>query len=308
MNKFILTIVCTTYNHERYIRKTLDGFINQKTTYKYKIIVHDDASTDNTKKFIEEYAKKYPNLIYPIYQKENQYSQGIKIYKTFIEPLINTKYIASCEGDDYWNDDNKLELQLNYLENHNECSMCVHNTVKISETGKTLNQYASDVNIKSRNIGIKEIIETCGHAPFHTSSYVYRSEKRKNMPEVFSALPIGDYPTAIYMATQGTVHYIAKVMSAYRFLAKGSWTEQNLKNLEIGYQISCKMIEGLKNIDKFTDYKYTKSFQKVITWHEFNNILYKKEYRKLLKLKYIILLIKRLCPSILKKILKKLIN
>lgn len=308
MNNIILTIVCTTYNHENYIEKTLNSFVQQQTKYAYKVIIHDDASTDSTPKIIDDFVEKYPSTFIVIHQEKNQYSQGVDIFATFIQPLINTKYTALCEGDDYWVDSNKIQLQIEYLEQHPEYSMCVHNTVKINEVGKSLNIYTSDINIKDRDIGIQEIIETCGNTAFHTSSFIFRSCIRQKMPEIFSKLPVGDYPLAIYMALNGKIHYIAKVMSAYRVMAKGSWSEKNISNKRISYLISCQMIKGIKIIDDFTNYKYTKSFKKVIVAHEYNNIILQKKYSQIIKKRsYLLIFAKRLIPRFIKTFLKQLI-
>ena len=107
----MVSICCLAYNHEKYIRKTLEGFVNQKTNFNYEILIHDDCSTDNTVNIVEEYRKKYPKLIKPIYQKENQHSKGIKISNVYQFPRAQGKYIAMCEGDDYWTDMNKLQKQ-----------------------------------------------------------------------------------------------------------------------------------------------------------------------------------------------------
>ena len=104
-------VYCLAYNHEKYIRDCLEGFVNQKTNFKYRVIVHDDASTDGTQDIIKEYATKYHDIIVPILQTENKYSQGISIIETFIKPLLIGKYVAVCEGDDYWCDENKLQKQ-----------------------------------------------------------------------------------------------------------------------------------------------------------------------------------------------------
>ena len=101
-NEIMVSICCLAYNHEKYIRKTLEGFVNQKTNFNYEILIHDDCSTDNTVNIVEEYRKKYPKLIKPIYQKENQHSKGIKISNVYQFPRAQGKYIAMCEGDDYY--------------------------------------------------------------------------------------------------------------------------------------------------------------------------------------------------------------
>lgn len=112
----LVSIICITYNHEPYIRQCLDGFMMQKTNFRFEVLIHDDASTDNTANIIREYEAKYPDIIKPIYQKENQYSKGVKIGQTYLYPNAKGKYIAECEGDDYWTDPLKLQKQVDVLE------------------------------------------------------------------------------------------------------------------------------------------------------------------------------------------------
>ena len=103
-NNPLLSICCVTYNHESFISQCLDGFLMQQTDFPFEILIHDDASADGTANIIMEYEAKYPDLIKPIYQTENQFSKGIKISVTFNFPRAKGKYIALCEGDDYWTD------------------------------------------------------------------------------------------------------------------------------------------------------------------------------------------------------------
>lgn len=122
----IVSIRCLVYNHEPYLRQCLDGFVKQKTTFPYEAIVHDDASTDGSAAIIREYADKYPDIIKPIYETENQWGKGTtrKNMDAAIHP--NTKYIAMCEGDDYWTDPHKLQLQVDFLESHQDYYMTCH--------------------------------------------------------------------------------------------------------------------------------------------------------------------------------------
>ena len=108
MNDILVSICCITYNHEDYIADAIEGFLMQKTDFKYEVLIHDDASTDRTAEIIRKYERKFPNLIKPIYQTENQHSKGIKVGKYNIERALG-KYIALCEGDDYWVDPCKLQ-------------------------------------------------------------------------------------------------------------------------------------------------------------------------------------------------------
>ena len=126
MDKTLVTIICNTFNQERYIRKTLEGLLMQKTNFLYEVIVHDDASTDRTPSIIREYAEKYPHIIVPILQKENQFSKGVWITNDLLLPMAKGKYIAMCEGDDFWTDPNKLQMQADIMEKYPECSVFLY--------------------------------------------------------------------------------------------------------------------------------------------------------------------------------------
>ena len=122
----LVSIRCLVYNHEPYLRQCLDGFVMQKTNFPFEAIVHDDASTDGSAAIIREYAEKYPAIIKPIFETENQYRKGIinKIMDAAMHP--ESKYLAICEGDDYWTDPNKLQLQVDFLESHPDYFMTCH--------------------------------------------------------------------------------------------------------------------------------------------------------------------------------------
>lgn len=130
-----VSAICLTYNQKKYIRQCLDSMLSQKTTFRYEIIVHDDASTDGTSEIVMEYEKKYPNMIRPIYQMENQYSLG-KWTVGFALEKARGVYLAFCEGDDYWFGETKLQQQFDYMESHPGCSLCFHNTYTLDiDTG-----------------------------------------------------------------------------------------------------------------------------------------------------------------------------
>ncbi len=118
IQKPIVSILCDTFNHEKFITETLEGFLSQKTTFPFEIIVHDDASTDNTASIVTEFAQKYPLIIKTVLQKENQYSQKINFWSDITFPMAQGKYIALCEGDDYWINELKLQKQVDFLESN----------------------------------------------------------------------------------------------------------------------------------------------------------------------------------------------
>ena len=134
-NDVKVSVLCLAYNHEKYIEKALKSMVCQKTNFKFEILVHDDASTDNTPNIIKKYAEQYPELIKPIFQTENQYSKGVEIVSECIVPCATGKYFAFLECDDCWCDENNLQLQFDFMESHPECSLCVHNTAKYDLRG-----------------------------------------------------------------------------------------------------------------------------------------------------------------------------
>src|SRR5690554_456442 len=133
--KPLLSICCTTFNHEKFLEKTLEGFLAQQTNFSFEIVIHDDASTDRTVEIIQEYAKKDSRIV-SILQTENQYSQNIKIWPNYLFPKAQGKYIALCEGDDYWTDPLKLQKQVDFLEVNPDYVICCHNAKIINENGE----------------------------------------------------------------------------------------------------------------------------------------------------------------------------
>lgn len=133
-----LSILVPVYNHERFLRECLDGIVMQKTNFAFEAIVHDDVSSDNSVAIIAEYAKKYPDTIKPIYEKENVYSQG-KLDEVLVA-ASSGEYTAICEGDDYWTDPLKLQKQVDLLEAHPEYGCCCHRFVEYYEDTKSFSK------------------------------------------------------------------------------------------------------------------------------------------------------------------------
>lgn len=141
MNEIMVSIVCDVFNHEHYLRQCLDGIIMQQTDFAFEILIHDDASTDKSVEIIQEYVDKYPHLFKPIYQKENKFSKGISIWKDIQFPRAQGKYIAMCEGDDYWTDPQKLQKQVDFMEANTEYSMCFHKVEVLSHNSNDIGLY-----------------------------------------------------------------------------------------------------------------------------------------------------------------------
>ena len=138
----LVSICCLTYNHAPFIRDCLEGFLAQQTTFPIEILIHDDASTDGTDAIIRQYTAQHPDIIFPLYETENQYSRGYagKMDIVFNYSRARGKYIAYCEGDDYWTDPLKLQRQVDFMESHPDYSVCFHRCKRLNtRTGKTVN-------------------------------------------------------------------------------------------------------------------------------------------------------------------------
>ena len=211
-----VSVLCATYNHEEYLRQTLDSFVNQKTDFPFEVLVNDDASTDGTGDIIREYAAKYPEIIRPFYQKENLYSRRINLYDVVFFPACRGEYIAVCEGDDYWNDPEKLQLQVNWLDAHPEYSACVHNSIGrfTDQPDKVL--FAQDGD---RDIPFEQVVQGMSHA-YHTSSILARREFILNPPDyrdvAYHQGYFTDYAVGVRLGLAGKVRFLDRCMSVYR--------------------------------------------------------------------------------------------
>ena len=210
----LVSIVCESYNHESFLRKCIDGFLMQKTDFPFEILIHDDASTDKSAAIIREYEALYPELIKPIYQKENQYSKGEPIWALIQFPRAKGKYVALCEGDDYWTDPLKLQKQVNYLEAHPDCSMCFHNTI-IHWYDASQDDSIYYPNLENRDYSGPELLLSRIPA---TASLVFRLEVAQKFTAIMPKYPlikVGDRPINVFCAQSGKIHALPEVMSVY---------------------------------------------------------------------------------------------
>ena len=248
----LVSICCITYNHEKFIEECLDGFLIQETNFPFEILIHDDASTDKTQNIIRKYVEQYPDIIKPVYQKENQFSQGIKPLQTYLLPNAKSKYIALCEGDDYWTDPLKLQKQVNFMENNDDYTVCFH-FVKViyenKEMGDSLYPTLSDFT----SFSVENLLKTNF---IQTNSVLYRNQFNYTIPK--DILP-GDWYLHLYHAQFGKIGFIDEIMSVYRRHSGGLWWD-SYNNID-----SLFMKHGIKHLMFF--FEIFKLFQ--------NNALYK---------------------------------
>lgn len=265
-NDIKVSVYCLVYNHGKYLRKCLDGFVNQKTDFKYEVIIHDDCSTDDSQDIIKDYYKKYPELIIPILQTENQYSKNCSVLKKYIYPLLRGKYVAICEGDDYWCDKHKLQRQFNYMEKHPECSLCVHNTIIHDLSGKKKDSKFNSWNT-IHELTDREIFFGWN---VHTSSYFERKEYIEE-PEWALHYWSGDYTKLVLARGYGKVICLPEIMSVYNF---GNQYGLTMKNTNASIDLLIKKINArkvfLKEFNEYTHYEFKDIIEKRIEEVDFS--------------------------------------
>ena len=306
--EMMTSICCITYNHENYIADAIESFLMQKTNFNYEIIIYDDASTDKTADIIREYETKYPGLIKPIYQTENQYSKGVETFNFSLQ-RAEGKYIAMCEGDDYWTDPYKLQKQVDYMEKHPECSICIHAAYRVLPDKTKLKLHVRP-NRGNKVFTVEEVIHD--NWIFATSSFLYPAVFKTNRPYFYEIAPVGDYPLIIYLALKGKVYYIDEFMSAYRIDVKDSWSSRMSSSIEKRIAVYNKIINMFDEINRYTEYKYDNTIKKTKKRNHFNILLdqgmfkeakeveFKEIYSSLNIRKKITIFILQYCPNIAK--------
>ena len=214
-----------TYNHEPYLKDALEGFVMQKTIFPFVAIVHEDASTDGNAEVLREYAEKFPDIIFPIYEEENQYSkQDGSITRIMNEACFATgaKYASVCEGDDYWTDPYKLQKQVDFLESHPDYAMCFTNALEKWENKKG-SEYVMNMGKKNRDYTALEIYNGFR---IPTATVIFNINVIKN--SVYNNLQkikkpaFGDLQLFMSCALAGKVRYLHEITSCYRRLESGA--------------------------------------------------------------------------------------
>lgn len=249
----MVSIICLIFNHEKYIRQCLDGILIQKTNYSYEVIIHDDASTDGSATIIREYAEKFPEIIIPIIETENLYSRQDGSFEKVVFNACRGKYIAFCEGDDYWINPSKLQLQTEYLEKNDSVFIVGGKTYKLENTHlKNYYHYSSKYDFS-----ISDYIENITF--IHTSTFFFKNSMDgylKMFPES-KRMMHGDisFVLFVFFKLGGTAHIIDDYFSVYRIHSESiTHTSDHLnrnKNVD-------SYIYLLKRFNEQTNYLYDK--------------------------------------------------
>lgn len=272
----MVSIYCLAYNHEKYIRDALDGFVMQKTNFRFEVLIHDDASTDATPDIIAEYANRY-DFIKPVFQKENKYQQGISIEKNYFFPITNGKYIAYCEGDDFWTNPNKLQNQVDYMVANPDCSMCCHSYSKIKANTK---EFVGEIHTSTKNESLDPETIILYKNPTQLATNMYRRDVLLNMPEVYYNRGVGDYTQLLHAMTQGSIYYMDCNMANHRIESDDSWTNRVFKNPEQRCKHNDTMISFLEDFEAFTNGQYSTFINKKIEMFRMDNAITRHQYKE----------------------------
>lgn len=276
-----VSIVCNAYNHERYIRSALDGFVMQKTTFPFEVLIHDDASTDATADIIREYEKQYPDILKPIYSTENQYSKRDGSLARIQYGRVRGKYIAFCEGDDYWTDPLKLQKQYDLLEANPEINICA--TAALMETNGEITGKQAPAN-KDKVFSVEEIIRG-GGGFVASASLMYRTSVREDPLPFFFTLRL-DYTLQIAGSLPGGMAYLADTTCVYRMSTQGSWSERMSADTEkkkLHHQRVCRM---LRCLDADTNGAYHASIDDMVHRITFHVLRMEHNYQELCSPEY----------------------
>lgn len=274
-----VSIICIAYNHEKYIEKTLQSFIRQQTNFDYEILIHDDASTDKTVEIIKQYEQAYPEIIKPIYQSENKYSQNIEIVYAYNYIRAKGEYLAHSEGDDYWTDPLKLQKQYDFMNSHPKVSACIHPDKMINEAGTKILGYRK-LYSSNKLLGVEDTV--INQKTISTNSIFMRNYFSSNytIPDWYFEADVTDYPLCLYLATKGPIYYMNQVMSAYRVAATNSWTQRVMSDADKRRKHVDKMIELLESFDSYTNFEYSNRIKKQIKRNKLGYLMADEYLRK----------------------------
>ncbi|KAA0944215.1 glycosyltransferase [Sporosarcina sp. ANT_H38] len=257
----LVSINCITFNQEHYIVDAIESFLMQKTNFIYEILIGEDCSTDSTKEIVEKYVIKFPKKIRLITSETNV---GGRQNSIRLQRESKGKYIALCEGDDYWIDPYKLQKQVDYMEANPECTLCFHASEIIQAPNKRTGRFVKPYNMSK--VSPTEDIIVGGGGFCDTATLLYPKILMENPPDFYLNAPVGDYPMQMFLASQGYAYYIDECMSAYRRDVEGSWSSR-MNEVATIKENSIKVNEGILHLldefNKYTNEEYNNEIEKI---------------------------------------------
>lgn len=259
----LVSVCMLSYNHAPYIRDALNSVLNQKTDFGFEILIHDDASLDNSQEIIREYAERYPKIVKPIYQSVNQHSQRIFPTLNFNYPRANLPFVAICECDDFWIDENKLQLQIDGLLENPEINLSFHAAFMFNSTKpEQALVFHGDYETTNAIVPFTNVVlRTRGWIP--TASCVIRQSAKKTLMEFLKSkdyLTVGDLYLQFFSALPNGALFFSKPMSMYRFRTEHSWSKKVSKDVDFKGKHELAMIRSYVELNQMTNRHYQDIF------------------------------------------------
>ena len=278
MRKVLVSVILNTYNNEKTIQKALDSILLQKTDFDFEVLVYDDASTDKTADIIKLYAKKYPEVIRPIYQTENQAQKGVDIKKEYQYGRVQGKYIAVAQADGYWTSNEKLQMQLDVLEHHPEISMCAHSSTLLldkdsKKTKKLVISRKNCVLTLERILMLKDSL-----VPIN--SIMYRADVSEKAGKYREKYPF-IYTGVLQAGINGGILYLSRNMSVC--LKKSFESEWEEENAVKGYALLCDM---LSEVDEETNFEFAELINLHKIEQRFQSLRIQRNYKEMKSKEY----------------------
>lgn len=293
--EYEVSVCCVTYNQEKYIRKCLEGIFSQKTAFPFEVVVHDDKSSDGTLSILREFQERYGNRMRIITETENQYSQGKKIFGDVTFPYAGGRYIATCEGDDFWCDSEKLQRQYEAMQANPNASWCVHRVQWVQEDGTP----EEDRSYPSEQLcaggapacySTEQMLELVCREGFQLSSYFVRNaalqEYIHRMPDFVKDAPVEDEVLVRYLVAHGETVFLPRIMSCYRQNSVGSWTVDNMAQRKKEAHQFARLDRMLEKYDAYTGGQYTHLIGQDRNQKQWRMYAAQGNYRKLLGKRY----------------------
>jgi glycosyltransferase involved in cell wall biosynthesis len=257
----LVSIITISYAHEKFITQTLEGIVSQKTDFRFELIIGDDHSSDETALIIRKYAECYPDIIRPVLREKN-----IGALPNLLDLIARSKgkYVAICDGDDYWTDPLKLEKQVDFLESHPEYSVCCHSIRQFFEDDSHPDQILNPLELsgqEARRRGYLTIHDLIKLNTVSSLSTMYRWQMPRTLPDWMKKYKVGDYPILLFHADKGYVGVLPEVMGAYRKHSGGSWWNHNTTKEQVLAHLSL-----LNDINKQLGERYQKDFDPIFTY------------------------------------------
>ena len=276
----IVSVWLLTFNHKNFFEISIKSILSQKTNFDYEIVIGDDCSSDGTRDIVFKYYKSNPSKVRLILSKKNYWEEFGPVLSLELYKSCRGKYIATCEGDDYWTDPYKLQKQVDYLEANPDCSICTHWVKTKKENGEPFDEELVSGRIRpqiinSNNMFINNGRETLKGIPFMSLSIVARKKCFEFTSKIIKEIPGGDNAIWVNALEHGYAYCIPEYMGVYRKHGTSTWSSLNSTHKNIQMLVNLLYIKKYyQKYSKRINLLFDKELKEWSEWH-FNHTVYK---------------------------------